>query len=149
VRVIRKRTSVTALVKWFALLSSFRVPASYNFSINSNNQHQNFHFYHCTIPTALSISNNPYTSPSSSPNPHPTGTMTMYLKRKRSNSDISTTSSMLTSPHHNSNSMAIDSSAIASPSLLSSRTRKRHRDNRPNEEIVHRMLYFAINCPIS
>ncbi|PQE04244.1 orf21 protein [Rutstroemia sp. NJR-2017a BVV2] len=71
----------------------------------------------------------------------------MYLKRKRSNSDISTTSSMLTSPLHNGNSMAIDSTAIASPSLLSSRTRKRHRDNRPNEEIVHQhtlsLLYSA------
>ncbi|KAM3069170.1 hypothetical protein ACMFMG_010690 [Clarireedia jacksonii] len=44
---------------------------------------------------------------------------------------------MFTSPLHNGNSMAIDSSAIASPTLLSSRTRKRHRDNRPNEEIVH------------
>lgn len=65
----------------------------------------------------------------------------MYLKRKRSESEISTTSSLLSSPLHsnNSNSMHIDSPSIASPNLFSSRTRKRHRDNRPNEETVHRM----------
>ncbi|RAL68316.1 hypothetical protein DID88_007046 [Monilinia fructigena] len=43
--------------------------------------------------------------------------------------------------------MHIDSTSIASPSLLSSRTRKRHRDNRPNEETVHQhtlsLLYSA------
>lgn len=65
----------------------------------------------------------------------------MYLKRKRSESEISTTSSLLSSPLHsnNSNSMHIDSPSIASPNLFSSRTRKRHRDNRPNEAAVHRM----------
>ncbi|KAG4031260.1 hypothetical protein MFRU_009g00510 [Monilinia fructicola] len=73
----------------------------------------------------------------------------MFLKRKRSESEISTTSTLLSSPLHsnNPNSMHIDSTSIASPSLLSSRTRKRHRDNRPNEETVHQhtlsLLYSA------
>ncbi|KAF7867327.1 hypothetical protein EAF04_005410 [Stromatinia cepivora] len=73
----------------------------------------------------------------------------MYLKRKRSESEISTASSLLPSPLHsnNSNSMHIDSPSIASPNLFSSRTRKRHRDNRPNEETVHQhtlsLLYSA------
>lgn len=65
----------------------------------------------------------------------------MVLKRKRSDSEISYGSSMLSSP--NSNSMAIDSfqiqqNQIATPSLFASRTRKRHRDNRPSETDVHR-----------
>ncbi|APA06975.1 hypothetical protein SS1G_04346 [Sclerotinia sclerotiorum 1980 UF-70] len=73
----------------------------------------------------------------------------MYLKRKRSESEISTASSLLPSPLHsnNANSMNIDSTSIASPNLFSSRTRKRHRDNRPNEETVHQhtlsLLYSA------
>ncbi|THV52448.1 hypothetical protein BGAL_0079g00350 [Botrytis galanthina] len=63
----------------------------------------------------------------------------MFLKRKRSESEILTTSSLLSSPLHsnNSNSMHIDSPSIRSPNLFSSRTRKRHRDNRPNEDTVH------------
>ncbi|ESZ97263.1 hypothetical protein SBOR_2337 [Sclerotinia borealis F-4128] len=71
----------------------------------------------------------------------------MYLKRKRSESEISTSSSLLSSPlySNNSNSMHIDSPSIASPNLFSSRTRKRHRDNRPNEETVHRMLSDSNN----
>ncbi|KAF7923605.1 hypothetical protein EAE99_006864 [Botrytis elliptica] len=73
----------------------------------------------------------------------------MFLKRKRSESEISTTSSLLSSPLHsnNSNSMHIDSPSIRSPNLFSSRTRKRHRDNRPNEDTVHQhtlsLLYSA------
>jgi hypothetical protein len=70
-------------------------------------------------------------------------TTTMVLKRKRSDSEISTTSSILSSPLSSSNYMNIDGfhsqKPIATPSLFSSRTRKRHRDNRPSESDVHRM----------
>jgi hypothetical protein len=70
-------------------------------------------------------------------------TTTMVLKRKRSDSEISTTSSILSSPLSSSNYMNIDGfqsqKQIATPSLFSSRTRKRHRDNRPSESDVHRM----------
>lgn len=71
----------------------------------------------------------------------------MFLKRKRSESEISTTSSLLSSPLHanNSNSMHIDSPSIRSPNLFSSRTKKRHRDNRPNEDTVHRMSPHSSN----
>jgi hypothetical protein len=67
----------------------------------------------------------------------------MVLKRKRSDSEISTTSSILSSPL-SSNLVSLDSfngcQQIQTPSLFSSRTRKRHRDNRPDENTVHRML---------
>jgi hypothetical protein len=70
-------------------------------------------------------------------------TTTMVLKRKRSDSEISTSSSILSSPLSSSNYMNIDNfhsqKQIATPSLFSSRTRKRHRDNRPSESDVHRM----------
>lgn len=64
----------------------------------------------------------------------------MAIKRKRSDSEISRSGSLLSSPP--SNMMAIDSfqfpdHQIHTPSLFSSRTRKRHRDNRPSEEDVH------------
>ena len=70
----------------------------------------------------------------------------MVLKRKRSDSEISTTSSILSSPPLSSNLMSLDSfngcRQIQTPSLFSSRTRKRHRDNRPDENTVHRMPLF-------
>lgn len=70
----------------------------------------------------------------------------MVLKRKRSDSEISTSSSLLSSPLSASNYMSIDSfptnQQIQTPSLFSSRTRKRHRDNRPSENDVHRMQSF-------
>jgi len=63
----------------------------------------------------------------------------MVLKRKRSDSEISRCSSILSSPPSTMMSMDIQSSnqQIQTPSLFSSRTRKRHRDNRPSEEDVH------------
>ncbi|EPE27500.1 hypothetical protein GLAREA_04291 [Glarea lozoyensis ATCC 20868] len=76
----------------------------------------------------------------------------MVLKRKRSDSEISCSSSLLSPPPEQSNSMVMDSfqspqNRISTPSLFSSRTRKRHRDNRPSEEDVHQhtlsMLYTA------
>lgn len=69
------------------------------------------------------------------------------MKRKRSDSEISFCSSpMLSSPQ--SNAMDIDMCMSpnyhnfqeSTPSHLSSRTRKRFRDNRPAESIVHRTL---------
>jgi hypothetical protein len=67
---------------------------------------------------------------------------TMGLKRKRSDSEISSSSSLLSSPT-SANMMSIDNyQPILTPSLFSSRTRKRHRDNRPSESDVHRM-----QCP--
>jgi len=72
---------------------------------------------------------------------------TMVLKRKRSDSEISTTSSLLnTSPLSSANTMSIDLQSpyqIHTPSLFSSRTRKRHRDNRPDEFQVHRKFAEA------
>jgi len=68
-------------------------------------------------------------------------TSTMVLKRKRSDSEISSSSSLLSSPL-SSSMMVIDNfhpNQISTPSLFSSRTRKRHRDNRPSESDVHRM----------
>lgn len=78
--------------------------------------------------------------------------MAVVLKRKRSDSEISTTSSLLSSPLSNS-FMTIDSfqsqQQIATPSLFASRTRKRHRDNRPSEADVHQhtlsLLFSAQN----
>ncbi|PBP27607.1 ORF21 protein [Diplocarpon rosae] len=64
----------------------------------------------------------------------------MALKRKLSDSEISTSSSLLSSPLSASNGMSIDlsyHSHIATPSLFASRTRKRHRDNRPSDSEVH------------
>ncbi|TVY58746.1 hypothetical protein LCER1_G001464 [Lachnellula cervina] len=66
----------------------------------------------------------------------------MVLKRKRSDSEISSSSSMLSSPLSINTFMSIDSvhshqPQIPTPSLFSSRTRKRHRDNRPSEADVH------------
>ncbi|KAH7327054.1 hypothetical protein BKA65DRAFT_461616 [Rhexocercosporidium sp. MPI-PUGE-AT-0058] len=65
----------------------------------------------------------------------------MVLKRKRSDSEISTSSSLLSSPLSASGYMSIDypstQSSIPTPSLFSSRTRKRYRDNRPSESEVH------------
>ncbi|TVY91321.1 hypothetical protein LAWI1_G008494 [Lachnellula willkommii] len=66
----------------------------------------------------------------------------MVLKRKRSDSEISSSSSMLSSPLSINTFMSIDSvqshqPQISTPSLFSSRTRKRHRDNRPSEADVH------------
>ncbi|PBP26729.1 ORF21 protein [Diplocarpon rosae] len=63
----------------------------------------------------------------------------MVLKRKLSDSEISTSSSHF-SPLSASNGMSIDlpyHSPIATPSLFASRTRKRHRDNRPSDSEVH------------
>lgn len=67
----------------------------------------------------------------------------MVLKRKRSDSEISSASSLFSSPL-STNYMSIDdypsnAHQIATPSLFSSRTRKRHRDNRPSESEVYRM----------
>jgi len=76
----------------------------------------------------------------------------MLLKRKRSDSEISTSSSLLSSPLAASNymSMSIDH-PIQTPSLFASRTRKRHRDNRPSEADVHQhtlsLLYSAQQNP--
>lgn len=70
----------------------------------------------------------------------------MGLKRQRSDSDISTSSSLLSSPPSCSSFTAMD--GFQSPQhqrqlrlLFPSRTRKRHRDNRPSEFDVHRMLH--------
>ncbi|RDL31183.1 uncharacterized protein BP5553_09972 [Venustampulla echinocandica] len=81
----------------------------------------------------------------------------MVLKRKRSDSEISTSSSLLSSssPLGGSSFMAIDNlqshqnqNQIATPSLFSSRTRKRHRDNRPSESDVHRMMPPLIHASV-
>ncbi|KAL2060644.1 hypothetical protein VTL71DRAFT_9285 [Oculimacula yallundae] len=67
----------------------------------------------------------------------------MVLKRKRSDSEISTSSSLLSSPLSAPGYMSIDypnnqtQTPIPTPSLFSSRTRKRYRDNRPSESEVH------------
>ncbi|KAH8588675.1 hypothetical protein B0O99DRAFT_355245 [Bisporella sp. PMI_857] len=65
----------------------------------------------------------------------------MVLKRKRSDSEISTTSSLFnSSPLSSGNMMSMDfhtSQQIPTPSLFSSRTRKRYRDNRPTESDIH------------
>jgi hypothetical protein len=68
----------------------------------------------------------------------------MVLKRKRSDSEISTSSSLLSSPLSSAGYMSMDGfqshqPQIATPTLFASRTRKRHRDNRPSESDVHRM----------
>jgi hypothetical protein len=71
----------------------------------------------------------------------------MVLKRKRSDSEISTTSSILSSALSSSNFMSLDSfntPQIQTPSLFSSRTRKRYRDNRPDENSVHRMSSLTV-----
>ena len=71
----------------------------------------------------------------------------MVVKRKRSDSEISSASSLLSSPLSNS-LMAIDSfssqNQIQTPSLFSARTRKRHRDNRPSESDVHCMPLITL-----
>ncbi|CAG8949353.1 hypothetical protein HYFRA_00004979 [Hymenoscyphus fraxineus] len=81
----------------------------------------------------------------------------MILKRKRSDSEISCGSSLLSSPS-NPNSMAIDNfqlspNRVATSSLFPSRTRKRHRDNRPSETEVHQhtlsLLFSAQQTPQS
>ncbi|CZT00272.1 uncharacterized protein RAG0_08362 [Rhynchosporium agropyri] len=63
----------------------------------------------------------------------------MVLKRKRSDSEISTSSSLLSSPLSASGYMSIDhpQTPIPTPSFFSCRTRKRYRDNRPSESEVH------------
>lgn len=77
------------------------------------------------------------------------------MKRKRSDSEISfCSSSMLSSPPQ-SNAMDIDMCMSPdnkyqnfpeiTPSHLSSRTRKRFRDNRPSESTIHRTLPTTIN----
>jgi hypothetical protein len=75
--------------------------------------------------------------------------MAAVLKRKRSDSEISSASSLLSSPLSNS-FMTIDSfqtqQQIATPSLFASRTRKRHRDNRPSEAEVHREPFLRAIC---
>ncbi|KAN0092261.1 hypothetical protein V8E51_018108 [Hyaloscypha variabilis] len=73
------------------------------------------------------------------------------LKRKRSDSEISTSSSLLSSPP-SANMMSIDSyHPISTPSLFAARTRKRHRDNRPSESDVHQhtlsLLFSAQQAP--
>ncbi|KAF8856035.1 hypothetical protein BDZ45DRAFT_715530 [Acephala macrosclerotiorum] len=79
----------------------------------------------------------------------------MVLKRKRSDSDISSASSLLSSPL-SSNLMSVDQfqshpNPISRPSLFPSRTRKRHRDNRPSESEVHQhtlsLLFSAQQKP--
>lgn len=74
--------------------------------------------------------------------------MSPILKRKRSDSEISTTSSLLSSPLSNP-FMNFDSfqsqQQIPTPSLFASRTRKRHRDNRPSQADVHRKLFLALS----
>ncbi|KAH8779425.1 hypothetical protein F5882DRAFT_297233 [Hyaloscypha sp. PMI_1271] len=77
----------------------------------------------------------------------------MVLKRKRSDSEISSSSSLLSSPP-SASMMHIDSyHSISQPSLFSARTRKRHRDNRPTESDVHQhtlsLLYSAQQTPQS
>ncbi|KUJ23862.1 uncharacterized protein LY89DRAFT_703179 [Mollisia scopiformis] len=79
----------------------------------------------------------------------------MVLKRKRSDSDMSSASSLLSSPL-SSKIMPIDQfqsypNRIPTPSLFPSRTRKRHRDNRPSEAEVHQhtlsLLFSAQQSP--
>jgi len=83
--------------------------------------------------------------------------MAMTMKRKRSDSEISF-SSILSSPQ--SNEMDLDMGVSPTryqpfreqlPSHLSGRTRKRFRDNRPSEEIIHQntlsLLFAAQNQP--
>ncbi|KAE9366694.1 hypothetical protein N431DRAFT_562049 [Stipitochalara longipes BDJ] len=75
------------------------------------------------------------------------------LKRKRSDSEISSSSSLLSSPP-SANMMSIDNyHPILTPSLFAARTRKRHRDNRPSESDVHQhtlsLLYSAQQAPQS
>lgn len=75
----------------------------------------------------------------------------MLLKRKRSDSEISTSSSMFSSPPSAPNFTSMDyqshQSQIPTPSLFASRTRKRYRDNRPSESEVHRMpcLFLSVD----
>lgn len=75
----------------------------------------------------------------------------MIIKRKRSDSEMSTSSSLLSSPLSASNSMSIDSQShqphISTPSLFASRTRKRYRDNRPSESEVYGMpcLFLSVD----
>ncbi|KAL3418088.1 orf21 protein, partial [Phlyctema vagabunda] len=88
------------------------------------------------------------------PHTHPETSRTMQLKRKRSDSEISTSSSLLSSPPSASSyGMAIDSVPSQQPHLFSARTRKRHRDNRPDENTIHlntlSMLYSAQQQPSS
>ncbi|KAH8816414.1 hypothetical protein F5884DRAFT_667656 [Xylogone sp. PMI_703] len=77
----------------------------------------------------------------------------MLLKRKRSDSEISTGSSMLSSPGYSSHTTTMDmgSVQIPTPSLFASRTKKRYRDNRPSESEVHQhtlsLLYSAQQNP--
>ncbi|RDW75883.1 hypothetical protein BP5796_06704 [Coleophoma crateriformis] len=61
----------------------------------------------------------------------------MQLKRKRSDSEISTTSSLLSSPPGAYNISLDMDTQTSTPSLFSSRTRKRYRDNRPDENAIH------------
>lgn len=75
----------------------------------------------------------------------------MQIKRKRSDSEISTTSSLLSSPSSgHAMSMNVDSmdAQINTPALFASRTRKRHRDNRPDENIIHRTLLLRSHSTI-
>lgn len=70
----------------------------------------------------------------------------MVLKRKRSDSEISS-SSLLSSPL-SFNFMDLDPALATrsmrefTPSHLSSRTRKRYRDNRPSQETIHRKYLY-------
>ncbi|KAG9228049.1 hypothetical protein BJ875DRAFT_490300 [Amylocarpus encephaloides] len=82
----------------------------------------------------------------------------MAIKRKRSDSEISSGSSLISSPLRAADFMAIDCSQsqqthITTPSLFSARTRKRHRDNRPSEFDVHQhtlsLLYSTQQAPRS
>ncbi|KAG9240092.1 hypothetical protein BJ878DRAFT_320387 [Calycina marina] len=76
---------------------------------------------------------------------------TMVLKRKRSDSEISSSSSLLNvTPQFPFNVMSMDyhwQNQIQTRSLFSSRTRKRYRNNRPDESQVHQhtlsLLYSA------
>merc|ERR1712225_199650 len=103
------------------------------------NSHAHPSIHHLFIfNSSLNRHTNPLTPipPSTTPR-----TATMVLKRKRSDSEISTSSSLLSSPLSASGYMSIDYPAshtqIPTPSLFASRTRKRYRDNRPSESEVH------------
>lgn len=133
------------------IASSSRTPASPIHQHHGYNSHAHPSIHHLFIfNSSLNRHTNPLTPipPSTTPR-----TATMVLKRKRSDSEISTSSSLLSSPLSASGYMSIDYPAshtqIPTPSLFASRTRKRYRDNRPSESEVHRMpcLFLSPNCP--
>ena len=76
----------------------------------------------------------------------------MVVKRKRSESDFSSSSSLPSSPPSSGAYFAPAHTAepVPTPSWLSSRTRKRYRNNRPAESEVHRGCSWTVpkNCQL-